>query len=89
MIYNQKNKRNSTHGQQLTQDEKKVYALKWWGVLPDDDIKTALSISRASFDKLIDKEKTLLPTLAKPLLTKNENSTIKDKIDRRRKSITS
>jgi hypothetical protein len=57
VINNQKNKRNSTHGQQLTQDEKKVYALKWWGVIPDDDIKTALSISYASFDRWVKNKK--------------------------------
>jgi hypothetical protein len=37
--------RNSTHGQQLSQDEKKVYALKWWGVSADDKIKNILSVS--------------------------------------------
>jgi ParB-like nuclease domain len=43
--------RNSTHGQQLTQEEKRSCALKWYGVIPEDDIKTALSISRSSFDR--------------------------------------
>jgi len=36
-----------------------------------------------SFDKRVDEEKVPLPTLAKPLVTKNVNSTIKDKIDTR------
>ena len=40
--------RNATHGQQLTQDEKKSYALKWWGVLPDDDIQKAFRLSRTN-----------------------------------------
>ena len=43
--------RNATHGQQLTQDEKRSCALKWFGVIPEDDIKTALSISRSTFDR--------------------------------------
>ena len=42
--------RNATHGQQLTQDEKKSYALKWWGVLNTDDIKKALSVSERTFE---------------------------------------
>ena len=43
--------RNATHGQQLTQDEKRTYALKWWGVLSDDEICSALSISKKSLDR--------------------------------------
>lgn len=42
--------RNATHGQQLTQEEKKKYAVKWWGVLPDDAIKIALSIPSRTFE---------------------------------------
>lgn len=41
--------RNSTHGQQLTQDEKKSYAVKWWNVLNQDDICNSLSISSDTF----------------------------------------
>ena len=41
--------RNSTHGQQLTQEEKKSLAIKWWGVISDDEIIKTLSISAATF----------------------------------------
>lgn len=43
--------RNATHGQQLTQEEKRSYALKWWGVISDDDIVSALSISKKSLER--------------------------------------
>jgi 16S rRNA G966 N2-methylase RsmD len=54
--------RNSKHGQQLTQDEKRKYAVKWWGIIPDEDIKSVLSISDRSFsswtkDRRDEKEK--------------------------------
>lgn len=42
-------RRNSAYGQQLTQDEKKRYAIRWWDVLPDDEIIETLSISRDTF----------------------------------------
>ncbi|MFW9989886.1 MAG: DNA methyltransferase [Candidatus Odinarchaeota archaeon] len=42
--------RNSKHGQQLTPDEKKRYAIQWWNVLPDEDICKTLSISRSTFN---------------------------------------
>lgn len=41
--------RNSTHGQQLTQDEKRRYAARWFDVLDPDKICAALSISRRTF----------------------------------------
>ena len=41
--------RNSTHGQQLTQDEKKSYAIKWWDVLPVNEICATLSISDKTY----------------------------------------
>jgi DNA modification methylase len=37
--------RNAKHGQQLTQEEKKSLAIKWWGVISDEEIVDALSIS--------------------------------------------
>jgi hypothetical protein len=43
--------RNATHGQQLTQEEKRSYALKWWGVISDDDIVSALSISKKTLER--------------------------------------
>lgn len=43
--------RNSKHGQQLTQDEKKVYAVRWFDVLPVDQICETLSISRSSYQR--------------------------------------
>lgn len=43
--------RNSRHGQQLTQDEKKKYAVRWWDVISDDDILATLSISQATFSR--------------------------------------
>lgn len=43
--------RNATHGQQLTQEEKRAYALKWWGIISDDEILSALSISKKSLDR--------------------------------------
>ena len=42
-------RRNAAHGQQLTQEEKKRYAIRWWDVLPDDEIIETLSISRNTF----------------------------------------
>ena len=44
-------RRNAAHGQQLTQEEKKRYAIRWWDVLPDDEIIETLSISRQTFLK--------------------------------------
>ncbi len=41
--------RNSSHGQQLTQDEKRRYAVRWFDVLDPDKICAALSISRRTF----------------------------------------
>jgi hypothetical protein len=41
--------RNATHGQQLTQDEKRRYAARWFDVLDPDKICAALSISRRTF----------------------------------------
>jgi 16S rRNA G966 N2-methylase RsmD len=43
--------RNSTHGQQLTQDEKKSYAVKWWDVLSVEEICSSLSISEKSYKR--------------------------------------
>jgi hypothetical protein len=43
--------RNSKHGQQLTQDEKKKYAVRWWDVIPDSDILETLSVSQATFSR--------------------------------------
>jgi len=43
--------RNSTHGQQLTQDDKKVFAVKWWDNVGTDEICQTLSISRKTFDR--------------------------------------
>lgn len=43
--------RNSMHGQQLTQDEKKVYAVKWWDVIPVDEICASLSISEKTYQR--------------------------------------
>jgi hypothetical protein len=41
--------RNSKHGQQLTQAEKKKYAIRWWDVLETDKICSALSITKRTF----------------------------------------
>ena len=43
--------RNSTHGQQLTTEEKKSYAIKWWDVVPVDEICASLSISAKTFNR--------------------------------------
>jgi hypothetical protein len=43
--------RNSKHGQQLTQEEKKKYAVKWWDVLPVEEICSSLSISKKTYDR--------------------------------------
>jgi DNA modification methylase len=40
--------RNSTHGQQLSRDEKIYYASKWYGILSDEKIRKTLSISPRS-----------------------------------------
>jgi DNA modification methylase len=42
---------NSTWGLQLSQDEKKKKATRWWGVLPEDEIIDALSISDATYKR--------------------------------------
>jgi len=41
--------RNATHGLQLSDDEKRTYALRWWDVLPDEEICAVLSISASTF----------------------------------------
>ncbi len=41
--------RNSKHGQQLTREEKRKYAVRWWDVLPVDEICRTLSISDRVF----------------------------------------
>jgi len=43
--------RNSQHGQQLTQDEKKSYAIKWWDVISQDEICQSLSISPKTYSR--------------------------------------
>lgn len=43
-------KRNAQHGQQLSPEEKKKYAIRWWDQMPVDEICQTLSISRRSFD---------------------------------------
>lgn len=43
--------RNSSHGQQLTQEEKKKFAVRWWDNTPPDEICQALSISRKTYDR--------------------------------------
>jgi len=43
--------RNSSHGQQLTQDEKKKYAVKWWDNLPVNEICQSLSISQKTYSR--------------------------------------
>jgi hypothetical protein len=42
-------RKNATAGQQLTQQEKKKYAIQWWGVLPEKEITQTLSISDRTF----------------------------------------
>lgn len=42
---------NSTWGLQLSQDEKKKKTIRWWGVLPEDEILDALSISEATYKR--------------------------------------
>ena len=42
---------NATHGLQLTQDEKKAYAIKWWDVIPVDEICASLSISEKTYQR--------------------------------------
>ncbi len=43
--------RNSQHGAQLTPDEKKHYAVRWWDARPEAEILKALSISRSTYDR--------------------------------------
>ena len=43
--------RNATHGQQLTQDDKKVFAVRWWDNIPAEEICQTLSISRKTYDR--------------------------------------
>ena len=42
-------RKNATAGQQLTQSEKKKYAIQWWNVLPEKEIIQTLSISERTF----------------------------------------
>lgn len=44
-------RKNATAGQQLTQAEKKKYAIQWWNVLPQDEIRKTLSISESTFKR--------------------------------------
>ena len=41
--------RNSQHGLQLSRDEKRKYAVRWWDIMPEDEICLALSISPRTF----------------------------------------
>jgi DNA modification methylase len=41
--------RNSQYGMQLTQNEKKSYAVRWWNLLPDEEIIKTLSIGKSKF----------------------------------------
>lgn len=41
--------RNAMHGQQLTRSEKKHYAIRWWDLMPMDQICSTLSISKRLF----------------------------------------
>lgn len=43
-------KRNSSHGQQLSQKEKKRYAIRWWDQMPVEEICDTLSITRKTFN---------------------------------------
>ena len=43
--------RNATHGQQLTPEDKKVFAVRWWDNIPVDEICWTLSISRKTYDR--------------------------------------
>lgn len=53
-------RKNATAGQQLTQAEKKKYAIQWWNVLPEKEIIQTLSISERTFrDFTKDKRKQL------------------------------
>jgi DNA modification methylase len=42
-------RKNATAGQQLTQSEKKKYAIQWWNVLAEKEIIQTLSISERTF----------------------------------------
>jgi len=44
-------RRNSTHGQQLTQDDKKIYAVRWWDLMPVSEICETLSISQKTYNR--------------------------------------
>mgnify|MGYP007071613122 CR=1 FL=1 len=53
-------RKNATAGQQLTQAEKKKYAIQWWNVLLEKEIIQTLSISERTFrDFTKDKRKQL------------------------------
>ncbi len=45
--------RNSKHGQQLSQDDKKRYAIRWWDVIPDNEIVKTLSISEHTYRRWV------------------------------------
>lgn len=44
-------KRNASHGQQLTPEEKKRYAVRFWDQMPVVDICDTLSVSRDTFER--------------------------------------
>jgi ParB-like chromosome segregation protein Spo0J len=53
-------RKNATAGQQLTQSEKKKYAIQWWNVLAEKEIIQTLSISERTFrDFTKDKRKQI------------------------------
>lgn len=84
--------RNSSHGQQLTKDEKKRYAIRWWDVLKPDQICGALSISRRTFnawtsDKQKDKEEEIKQTILDMHLSCHTQQAIADAVGMDRKVV--
>jgi hypothetical protein len=78
--------RNSQHGQQLTQDEKKKYAVRWWDVISDDEIITTLSISQATFsrwtkDKRQQKEQEVKQRIFEMWMRSHTQQEIADSVD--------
>jgi transcriptional regulator with XRE-family HTH domain len=43
--------KNSKHGKQLSPDEKKSYAIRWWKNVPDDESREALSIDERTYQR--------------------------------------
>lgn len=86
-------KRNSQHGQQLTQDEKKKLAIRWWDVMDEADILDTLSITKRMYstwtkDKQKEKEKEIKQRILEMHLACYTQQAIADAVGMSQQSVT-